>query len=72
MNKFPDFTAFGYQIVEELGRNREGGRITWKAQQLATGKFCVIKQFVFATQGSNWSAFKSHEREIEVLRGLGF
>lgn len=31
MNHFPDFSAHGYQVIRELGRNREGGRITWQA-----------------------------------------
>ncbi|NJP09507.1 MAG: serine/threonine protein kinase [Leptolyngbyaceae cyanobacterium RU_5_1] len=31
MNHFPDFSAHGYQVIGELGRNREGGRITWQA-----------------------------------------
>jgi serine/threonine protein kinase len=30
----------------------------------------VIKQFVFAQSGSDWSGFKAYEREIQVLQGL--
>lgn len=30
----PDFTDYHYQIHRELGRNREGGRISYLAQRL--------------------------------------
>jgi serine/threonine protein kinase len=70
MSNFPDFSEHGYQIVEELGRNREGGRITWRAIQLETNKIVVLKQFCFATIGSSWSGFKACDREIEVLQRL--
>ncbi|MDB9538791.1 serine/threonine protein kinase, partial [Anabaenopsis arnoldii] len=66
----PDFTPQGYEVIRELGRNREGGRIAWLASQLQTGQQVVIKQFCFAQTGSSWSAYKEHEREIQVLRGL--
>ncbi|MEY4519972.1 MAG: hypothetical protein RLZZ499_2572, partial [Cyanobacteriota bacterium] len=29
MSEHLDLTSYGYQIKAELGRNREGGRITW-------------------------------------------
>ncbi len=70
MSKIADFTAQGYEIIEELGRNREGGRITWKAKQIDTEKIVVIKQFCFATAGSNWSDFQGYEREIKILQSL--
>jgi hypothetical protein len=28
-NHYPDFSAVGYQVIKELGRNSEGGRITY-------------------------------------------
>ena len=59
MQNTPNFTKYGYQIKEELGRNREGGRITWKAIELSTEKEVVIKQFCFATVGSSWSGYKA-------------
>jgi hypothetical protein len=34
MNTFPDFSRYNYQIIEELGHNREGGRISYLASQL--------------------------------------
>ncbi|KAB8314904.1 serine/threonine protein kinase [Tolypothrix campylonemoides VB511288] len=70
MCSYPDFSPQGYQIISELGRNREGGRITWLALDLNIGQQVVLKQFCFAQVGSSWSAFRAHEREIEVLQGL--
>lgn len=59
-----------YQMIRELGRNRVGGRITYLAKDNQTGQQVVIKQFMFAQSGSDWSGFKAYEREIQVLRGL--
>ncbi|MCU0532881.1 MAG: serine/threonine protein kinase [Hydrococcus sp. Prado102] len=70
MNLFPDFKNYGYQVIKELGRNREGGRITWQAKKLETNEEVVLKQFCFAIAGTNWSGFQTYEREIEVLQGL--
>ncbi|GAX40068.1 serine/threonine protein kinase [Tolypothrix sp. NIES-4075] len=70
MSNYPDFSPHGYQIITELGRNREGGRITWLASNINTGKEVVLKQFCFAQVGSTWSAYDTYQREIEVLRGL--
>jgi hypothetical protein len=72
MSNFPDLSHHGYQILAELGRNREGGRITWKATQLKTGDVIVLKQFCFAIAGSNWSGFNAYEREIQVLQALDY
>jgi serine/threonine protein kinase len=70
MSIYPDFQAQGYQVIKELGRNREGGRITWLATNINTGQQEVIKQFCFAQAGSSWSGSEAHEREIQVLKGL--
>ncbi len=70
MNSYPDFREHGYEVLRELGRNREGGRITWLAAKVDTGEQMVIKQFCFAQAGSNWSGFEAHQREIKVLQGL--
>jgi serine/threonine protein kinase len=67
---YPDLSPQGYEVIRELGRNREGGRIAWLASNLNTGQQVVVKQFCFAQVGSDWSAFKEHEREIKVLNGL--
>ncbi len=77
MNSKPDYSEHGYNIIQELGRNREGGRITWLASAIAsltlryaTDKQVVIKQYSFAQIDSNWSGFNAHQREIEILQGL--
>ncbi|KAM3092550.1 serine/threonine protein kinase [Phormidesmis sp. 146-12] len=70
MNDFPEFSQHGYQVEKELGHNRAGGRVTYLATEIATGKQVVIKQFQFARAGSNWADFDSYDREIQVLRGL--
>lgn len=70
MNKYSDLTSYGYKIEAELGRNREGGRITWKGIELARQKPVVIKQFCFAIAGSSWSGYKAYEQEIQVLQKL--
>jgi serine/threonine protein kinase len=70
MSNFSDFSSDGYQVNRELGRNREGGRITWLTTNLQTGEEAVIKQFCFAQAGSSWSGLNAYEREIEVLQGL--
>ncbi|MTJ23369.1 serine/threonine protein kinase [Dolichospermum sp. UHCC 0352] len=70
MSIYPDFQEQGYQVIRELGRNREGGRITWLATNINTGQAEVIKQFCFAQAGSSWSGSEAHAREIQVLKGL--
>lgn len=70
MSIYPDFQAQGYEVIRELGRNREGGRITWLATNLNTKQPEVIKQFCFAQAGSSWSGSEAHAREIQVLKGL--
>lgn len=67
-DRFPDFSSYGYQIVNELGRNKQGGRITYKAQYLTTNHFVAIKRFAFHT--TDWEGLKEIEREISVLKGL--
>ena len=48
MYSYPDFSQQGYQVISELGRNREGGRIAWLASDSNTGQQVVLKQFCFA------------------------
>jgi serine/threonine protein kinase len=61
-----------YKVVRELGRNCEGGRITYLATETSLNppQPVVIKEFRFAAMGANWSGFKAYEREIELLRQL--
>ena len=70
MSDFPDLSQHGYQINMQLGCNREGGRITWKGENLLTQKTVVIKQFCFATANSNWSGYQTYEKEIKILQQL--
>lgn len=70
MSDYLDLTRYGYQIKAELGRNREGGRITWKAIEIKTQKTVVIKQFCFAQANSSWSGYKAYSQEIAVLQKL--
>lgn len=59
-----------YQVIRELSRNREGGRITYLATDTKTQRPVVVKRFLFAQSGSTWSGLKAYEREIQVLQGL--
>lgn len=70
MSNFPDFSSHGYQVIRELARNREAGRITYLATYLNLNQKVTIKEFRFASEGTNWSGFKAYEREIEVLQQL--
>lgn len=45
LNHHPDFSELGYQVISELGRNREGGRITYLANVLNSNQQVVIKEF---------------------------
>jgi serine/threonine protein kinase len=67
---FPDFSQKGYQIIEELGHNHAGGRVTYLASKNSEEKV-VIKEFQFAKNtGNSWGEYDAYQREIEVLQGL--
>jgi len=70
MSAYPDLFSYGYKIESELGRNREGGRITWKGLNLETQESVVIKQFCFAQASSSWSGYKAYAQEIAVLQTI--
>lgn len=69
MPTLPDFSHHGYQAIERLNHNLQGGRMTYLAIETATQKRVVVKQFRFAN-GSNWDSYKEIEREIDVLKSL--
>ncbi|HLO89442.1 MAG TPA: serine/threonine-protein kinase [Nostocaceae cyanobacterium] len=69
-NHHPDFSSLGYQVICELGRNQEGGRITYLAEHLTSQTKVVIKQFCCANITSDWSDVKAYEREIAILQKL--
>jgi serine/threonine protein kinase len=69
-NKYPDFSGQGYQVIQELGRNREAGRTTYLAHALKTDQKVVIKEFRFANAIPDWSGLKAYEREIKIVKQL--
>ncbi|BBD68008.1 serine/threonine protein kinase [Nostoc commune NIES-4072] len=70
LNHHPDFSKQGYQVISELGRNREGGRITYLANVLNSKQQVVIKEFCFARVDADLSGVKAYQREIEILQQL--
>jgi uncharacterized protein YjbI with pentapeptide repeats len=70
VSDYPDFSSHGYQVIRELGRNREAGRITYQATAQNLDQQVVIKEFRFALADANWSGFKAYQREIEMLQQL--
>lgn len=70
LNQHPDFSEEGYQVISELGRNRQGGRITYLANILNSNQQVVIKEFCFAHAGTDLSGVKAYQREIEILQQL--
>lgn len=70
MNIYPDFSSHNYQVVRELGRNREGGRISYLADCIDNQQQVVIKQFRFVQENASWQGFKTYEREIQILQEI--
>ncbi len=70
MSHFPDFSSHGYQVIQELGRNREGGRITYQAIDCTGNRQVVIKQFCFTEADASWAGFKAYQRQIQIIREL--
>ncbi|MGK7886136.1 MAG: serine/threonine protein kinase [Crocosphaera sp.] len=71
MNDLPNFTPYGYRLLEVISNNRIGGRITYQAFQLSTNDYVIIKQFNFASS-KNWDLYKQIEQEINVLKSLDY
>ena len=61
---YPDFSNYGYQITQELGHNKAGGRVTYLATEINPNQTVVIKQFQFARVGANWREYDSYQKEI--------
>ncbi|MEH1817751.1 MAG: serine/threonine-protein kinase [Nostoc sp.] len=70
LNHHPDFSQQGYQVITELGRNSEGGRITYLANVLNYNQQVVIKEFCFTRASADLSGVKAYQREIEILQQL--
>jgi serine/threonine protein kinase len=69
-NYYPNFTSVGYEVIQELRRNQEGGRVTYLAKDLQSQRQVVIKEFCFASMITDWSDIKAHEREMQLLQKL--
>lgn len=70
MNPLPDFSNYGYSVLQILKANAIAHRMTYLAIDLNTQHRVVIKQFQFGKLSSDWSAYKAIEREMAVLRQL--
>ncbi|MGC1244690.1 MAG: serine/threonine-protein kinase, partial [Spirulinaceae cyanobacterium] len=68
MADFPELKD--YKILQELGHNSLGGRVTYLANQVANNQKVVIKQFQFAQLGANWQEYETYEQELNMLRNL--
>ena len=72
MNSLPDFSPFGYRIVNTLGKNHFGGRTTYLATEINNNKNVIIKKFQFASSTSDWLGYKAYQREISILEQLEY
>ena len=70
MNTYPDFSQHKYQVICELGCNREGGRISYLAEDIHSKQQVVIKQFRFIQENASWQGFKTYKRELEILQAI--
>jgi serine/threonine protein kinase len=68
--QYPDFTAHGYQVIEQLGRNSSAGRVSYKALSINTRQIVVIKQFQWVGGSSTLDGERQIEREIQTLRSF--
>ncbi|MBE9008337.1 serine/threonine protein kinase [Fortiea sp. LEGE XX443] len=69
VNHYLDFSQQGYQVIRELGRNQEGGRIIYLASVCNSEQKVVIKEFSFASETELLDS-DAYEREIEILQQL--
>jgi serine/threonine protein kinase len=70
MTNVNDFTAYGYEVIKELGANRGAGRIAYLVREIDSEQLVVIKQFQFAQTGSSWDGHKEIDREVKILQQL--
>jgi len=68
-NNLPNFLSHGYEVLQLLGNNQQGGRFVYQAKKIETQELVVIKQFRFANS-SDWQSYREIEREIETLKDL--
>ncbi|MGH1394647.1 MAG: serine/threonine protein kinase [Trichormus sp.] len=68
--QYPDFSALGYQVIKELGRNEQGGRITYLACVRHSQQEVVIKEFSLSHAGADWWGITPYQREMQTLQKL--
>ena len=66
----PNFSEYGYELIKVMGRNRQGGRITYLAQDINRQCPVIIKHFQFMNQANPWWGLETLEKEIELLQQL--
>ena len=73
MNELPNFTPYGYRLLEVLSNNIEGKPIIYRAIQLSTNDYVFIKQANF-TPSTSWEVNQRVEQkvrqEIKILPSL--
>ena len=69
-HNLPNLNTYGYQVIERLGFNYQGGRATYQALKIDSQEPVVIKQFRFVTDDADWSGYQAVEQEIQVLKNL--
>jgi uncharacterized protein YjbI with pentapeptide repeats len=66
----PNWTNYGYQVLEELGRHSDRQRMTYLAANLETGQTVVIKQWQTVDRESDPLDYEVYLPEIERLNQL--
>ncbi|NEO58270.1 MAG: protein kinase [Okeania sp. SIO3B5] len=65
-----DLSSQGYQIIREIERHQNEGKVTYQGLALKQDQEVVIKEFRFADSDANWAGFEAYEREVEILKEL--
>ncbi|EAZ91427.1 serine/threonine protein kinase [Crocosphaera chwakensis] len=66
----PNFTEYGYELIKVIGRNRQGGRVTYLAKDINRECQVIIKHFQFISEVNPWWGLETLEQEIELLQQL--
>ncbi len=67
MIALPDFSQYGYEVIQQLGHNQETGRTTYQANDIKRNELVAIKEFWLAKVGKEQLNFPIYRREIENL-----
>lgn len=70
VSHYPDFSQQGYQVIRELGRNNEAGRIIYLASSCKSQQKVVVKEFSLVKETADWSGSTAYERETAILQQL--